>query len=59
MMRSLPARTFVMLTETQALENALTGVTAESMSAPCPWTEDATITGAVPVRVIQRIADWL
>jgi pimeloyl-ACP methyl ester carboxylesterase len=59
MVRSLPARTFVMLTETQALENALTGVTAESMSAPCPWTEDATITGAVPVRVIQRIADWL
>ena len=59
MMRSLPARTLVMLTETQALENALTGVTAESMSAPCPWVEDATITGAVPVRVIQRITEWL
>ena len=59
MMGGLPARTLVMLCETQAVENALTDVTAESMSAPCPWVEDATITGAVPVRVIQRIADWL
>ncbi len=59
MSRSLPARTLVMLTENQAVENALTGVTAESMSAPCPWVEDAAITGAVPVRVIQRITEWL
>jgi pimeloyl-ACP methyl ester carboxylesterase len=59
MMRSLPARTLMLLTDTQAVENALTGVTAESMSAPIPWVEEATITGAVPVRVIQRIADWL
>jgi pimeloyl-ACP methyl ester carboxylesterase len=57
MLRSLPARTLLLLTETPAVE--LTGITAESMSAPCPWTEDATITGAVPVRVIQRITEWL
>jgi pimeloyl-ACP methyl ester carboxylesterase len=57
MMGSLPARTLMMLTDTRAVE--LAGVTAESMSAPCPWVEDATITGAVPVRVIQRITEWL
>lgn len=54
---TLPARTLMMLTDTRAIES--TGVTAESMSAPCPWVEDATITGAVPVRVIQRITEWL
>jgi pimeloyl-ACP methyl ester carboxylesterase len=59
MTRSLPARTLMMLTETHAVENAFTGITAESMSAPCPWVEEATIAGAVPVRVIQRITDWL
>jgi pimeloyl-ACP methyl ester carboxylesterase len=57
MTRSLPARTLVMLTDTRAVD--FTGVTAESMSAPIPWVEDATITGAVPVKVIQRIAEWL
>jgi pimeloyl-ACP methyl ester carboxylesterase len=57
MARSLPARTLMMLTGTQAVE--LPGVTPESMSAPCPWVEEATISGAVPVRVIQRITDWL
>jgi pimeloyl-ACP methyl ester carboxylesterase len=58
-MRSLPARTLTLLTDTQAVENALTGATAELISAPIPWVEEATITGVVPVRVIQRIADWL
>jgi uncharacterized protein len=53
----LPARSLVLLTETPAVD--LPGVTAESMSAPCPWVEDATITGAVPVRAIQRITEWL
>jgi uncharacterized protein len=57
MSRGLPARSLVLLTETSAVE--LPGVAAESMSAPCPWIEDATITGAVPVRVIQRITEWL
>jgi uncharacterized protein len=57
MARSLPARTLVMLTGAPAVE--LPGVTAESMSGPCPWVEDATISGAVPVRVIERITDWL
>jgi pimeloyl-ACP methyl ester carboxylesterase len=59
MMRNLPARTLMMLTDSQGVANALTGVTAESMSAPCPWVEEATISGAVPVRVIQRITEWL
>jgi uncharacterized protein len=57
MTRSLPARTLMMLTGTSAVE--LPGVAAESMSAPCPWAEEATISGAVPVRVIQRITEWL
>jgi uncharacterized protein len=57
MTHGLPARTLVMLTDTPAVD--FTGVTAESMSAPSPWVEDATITGAVPVKVIQRITEWL
>jgi pimeloyl-ACP methyl ester carboxylesterase len=57
MARSLPARTLMLLTGAPAAE--LPGVTAESMSAPCPWMEEATISGAVPVRVIQRITEWL
>jgi pimeloyl-ACP methyl ester carboxylesterase len=59
MIRSLPARTLIMLTDTHGIEIAFTGVTSESMSAPIPWVEEATITGAVPVRVIQRITEWL
>jgi uncharacterized protein len=57
MMPGLPARTLMMRTGAPAVE--LTGITAESISAPCPWVEDATISGAVPVRVIQRITEWL
>jgi pimeloyl-ACP methyl ester carboxylesterase len=55
----LPARTLIMRTDTRAVEIAAAGATAESMSAPMPWVEEATITGAVPVRVIQRITEWL
>lgn len=58
-MPAMPARTLIMLTESRAVEIALTGATAESISAPIPWVEEATITGAVPVRVIQRITEWL
>jgi pimeloyl-ACP methyl ester carboxylesterase len=56
MTHNLPARTLMLLTGTGAV---LPGVTSESISAPIPWVEDATITGAVPVRVIQRITEWL
>jgi pimeloyl-ACP methyl ester carboxylesterase len=59
MMHRLPVRTFITLTDPHAVELALTGVTVELMSAPCPWVEEATITGAVPARVIQRITEWL
>jgi pimeloyl-ACP methyl ester carboxylesterase len=59
MMRSLPARTLIMQTDTHAVAIGSSGATAESMSAPIPWVEEATITGAVPVRVIQRITEWL
>jgi uncharacterized protein len=56
MTHGLPARTLMLLTGTELV---LPGVTVESMSAPSPWVEDATISGAVPVRVIQRITEWL
>jgi pimeloyl-ACP methyl ester carboxylesterase len=31
----------------------------ERIEAPCPWIESATTTGALPVRVFQRIEQWL
>jgi pimeloyl-ACP methyl ester carboxylesterase len=34
-------------------------LTLEYMTAECPWAESATISGAVPVPVIQRIVEWL
>jgi pimeloyl-ACP methyl ester carboxylesterase len=34
-------------------------VRMELIEAPCPWIESATTTGALPVRVFQRIEQWL
>jgi alpha-beta hydrolase superfamily lysophospholipase len=31
----------------------------EFLPAPCPWTESVSISGVIPVRVIQRIEAWL
>lgn len=31
----------------------------EMLEAPCPWVESATITGVLPIQVLQRIEQWL
>ena len=31
----------------------------EFLPAPCPWIEEASTTGMLPIRVIQRIEEWL
>jgi hypothetical protein len=31
----------------------------EFVTAPCPWQEEITLSGAVPVQAIQRIVEWL
>lgn len=31
----------------------------EFLGAPCPWVDSGTTTGAVPVQVVKRIAEWL
>ena len=31
----------------------------EFLPAPCPWVESASTSGVIPVRVIQRIEEWL
>ena len=61
---SLPQRTLVITTDgsdaTEAHREGLPAALAtECLSAPAAWAESATITGAVPTRVIQRIVEWL
>lgn len=47
------------LTAAPAAPDAAPALTLEYMTAECPWVESATISGAVPVPVIQRIVEWL
>jgi pimeloyl-ACP methyl ester carboxylesterase len=63
-----PSRSFVLVTERLALHDGLDAlatpsgckpVVMEFLPAPCPWVESATMTGVVPMRAIQRIAEWL
>ncbi len=60
-------RSLVLVTERRDLhddlERALPAAGAnpvlEFVGAPCPWREDVTQSGAVPVQAIQRIVEWL
>ena len=36
-----------------------TPAAVEYLPAPCPWIEEASTTGVIPVRVLQRIEEWL
>ena len=62
---SLPERTLILVTqhldEHQQLTEAAGAkpVPMELVSAPCPWIEAATTTGALPMKAIQRIEEWL
>jgi uncharacterized protein len=63
-----PCRTLFIATErleshpaftTLASRSATTPFEIDTLAAPCPWIESVTLTGAVPVRVFQRIVKWL
>ncbi len=65
---ALPRRSLILVTERLEAHEALVRRDAQSglaatriefVTAPCPWVESITTTGALPVRVIQRIEEWL
>jgi uncharacterized protein len=66
-LEGLPKNSLIVVTERQEAYAELTRlmamnsktVAAEFISGPCPWVESSTTTGALPVRVIQRIERWL
>jgi pimeloyl-ACP methyl ester carboxylesterase len=65
---ALPGRTAMFVTDTpesllrlrqMGFGSEATPAIIEFMATQCPWMESATITGALPVPVIQRIVEWL
>jgi uncharacterized protein len=61
---ALSARCLILATDSpghRALGSGVKSAMAsiEFVTAPCPWVESATTTGALPVRIIQRIQEWL
>jgi len=65
---ALPHPTGVFITDgSEALKGLMRGTTGsgasgvfvESVPTQCPWVESASISGALPVAVIQRILEWL
>jgi pimeloyl-ACP methyl ester carboxylesterase len=64
----LPGRSLILVTEEQRsyeevsrarVESGANPAPLEFVTAPCPWVEAVTTTGALPVRIIQRIQEWL
>ena len=53
-----PVRSLVLVTDAVAHDRS-PGLATEWLPTPCPWVESATTTGALPVRAIQRIIEWL
>jgi alpha-beta hydrolase superfamily lysophospholipase len=62
---ALPDRSLILVSESRQSYEELnrsragSGVPVEFIDAPCPWVESATTSGALPVRIIQRIQEWL
>jgi pimeloyl-ACP methyl ester carboxylesterase len=66
---AVPRRSLVLVTERldshdQLVSEDLPATRAkrfaiEFVDAPCPWLEAVSMTGTVPVAIIQRIAEWL
>jgi pimeloyl-ACP methyl ester carboxylesterase len=65
---ALPRRSLILVTEEQRsyeevsrtrVASGATPAPIELITAPCPWIEAVTTTGALPIRVIQRIQEWL
>lgn len=55
----LPERALMLVTERLPAHEQLRGISIEFLTAPCPWIESITTSGALPVPVIQRIEEWL
>ena len=58
---ALPEHTAVFVTDGAQSRDTLSGMgfASELVPTPCPWLESATITGVLPVAVIQRMIEWL
>lgn len=62
---ALTVRTLFIVTQALASHESLSAsrgtapVLIEFVSASCPWIEDASTTGALPTKVIQRVEEWL
>jgi uncharacterized protein len=65
---ALPPRSLILVTERLEAHEVLVRRDAQSgsgtsriefVTAPCPWVESATTTGALPMPVIRRIEAWL
>jgi len=58
-LRAMPARSLVLLTDEPALRDAGAS-TVEHVESPSAWVEHrSTGVGAIPVRAIDRVVDWL
>lgn len=64
---ALPSRSLILLTQDPGVGEpsstvpgvAGAGPSSELLPAPSPWIESASTSGVMPVRVIQRIEEWL
>lgn len=65
---ALPSRSLILLTQDARPHEHSRRIPGESgvwrapielLPASCPWIESASASGAIPVRVIQRIEEWL
>jgi pimeloyl-ACP methyl ester carboxylesterase len=66
-LEALPKRSLIVMTErpeahaelAQLMAASAKPVASELIEGPCPWVESVTTSGALPVRVIQRVEEWL
>lgn len=63
---ALPQRSLILVTQSPSsrersgpVPTATPAGAIERLPAPSPWTEAASTSGVIPVRVIQRIEEWL
>lgn len=63
---ALPQRCLILVTQPLDSHQELARATSngapfeiEFMTAPCPWVESATATGALPTRAFSRIIEWM
>jgi pimeloyl-ACP methyl ester carboxylesterase len=55
---SLPQRSMILVTQRLPSHDQL-GLPVEFVTAACPWVEEITMSGALPVPAINRIEAWL